>query len=139
MKVLAVEPNHQEMMRRVPSYPGPDRDVFPLSNGRLTSRVWRNDGVFGLVNKSIWRICLMSVRPIQHPVKVSTFVRGVEIGNGTTLVFVPIVRDYTYIRVAHDLLAEHIGTVVSMNANVRMASEGETPERTLPKCSTTLA
>lgn len=62
----------------------------------------------------------MPVGPIQHPVKVSTFMGGIEVGNWITAVFVPIVRDYTYIRVAHDLLSEHIGAVIFRAVKVRM-------------------
>lgn len=75
--------------------------------------------------------------PIQHLVKVSTFMGSIEVGSRSAVVFMPIVRDDPHIGVAHDFLAEHIGAVVLMDGNVRMDSEGDKPERTLPKCATT--
>lgn len=75
--------------------------------------------------------------PIQHLVKVSTFMGSIEVGNWIAVVLMPIVRDDTYIGVAHDFLAKHIGAVVLMDGDVRMDSEGDEPERTLPKCPTT--
>lgn len=57
----------------------------------------------------------MPVGPIQQLAEVSTFMWGVEVGDWMIVVFMPIVRDYTHIRIAHDFLAEHIGAVVLMD------------------------
>ena len=85
---------------------------------RRASRRRHNDGVFGLMNKPIGCLCLMFIRPIQHPAEVSTFMWSVEIGDRMIFVIMPFVRDYTHIRVAHDFLAEHIGAMVLMDTVV---------------------
>lgn len=57
------------------------------------------------------RCCLLD-RPLQHPLKISTSVSGVEICSRRIDLLVPVIGEQAHIAIAHQLLSEEVSAVV---------------------------